>query len=45
VTAPATLGRGLGRALAVSTVIGIAVFAVIQALVIYMTEAGEEFGE
>lgn len=41
-TAPATLGKGLGRALAVSTVIGIVVFAVIQALAIYMTEVGEE---
>ncbi|HEY0483306.1 MAG TPA: HAMP domain-containing sensor histidine kinase [Kofleriaceae bacterium] len=41
-TGPATLGRGLGRSLAVATVIGMVVFAVIQALVIYGTEIGEE---
>jgi len=41
-TAPATLGRGLGRSFAVATVIGMVVFAVIQALVIYVTELGEE---
>jgi len=37
-----TLGRGLGRSFAVATVIGMVVFAVIQALVIYITEIGEE---
>jgi two-component system OmpR family sensor kinase len=42
VTAPATLGRGLGRSFALATVIGMVVFAVIQALVIYVTELGEE---
>jgi signal transduction histidine kinase len=41
-TAPATLGRGLGRSFALSTVFGMVVFAVIQALVIYVTELGEE---
>jgi signal transduction histidine kinase len=41
-TAPATLGRGLGRSLAVATVIGMVVFAVIQALVIYSSKVGQE---
>ncbi|TMQ03540.1 MAG: hypothetical protein E6J90_53250 [Deltaproteobacteria bacterium] len=41
-TAPATLGRGLGRSLAVATVIGMVVFAVIQAFVIYFTKVGQE---
>ncbi|HEU4731922.1 MAG TPA: HAMP domain-containing sensor histidine kinase [Kofleriaceae bacterium] len=41
-TAPRTLGHGLGRSLALATVIGMVVFAVIQALVIYGTELGEE---
>ena len=41
-TTPATLGGGLGRSFGVATVIGMAVFAVIQALVIYVTEIGEE---
>ncbi|HEX2688654.1 MAG TPA: HAMP domain-containing sensor histidine kinase [Kofleriaceae bacterium] len=41
-TASATLGRGLGRSFALATVIGMVVFAVIQALVIYVTEIGEE---
>jgi signal transduction histidine kinase len=41
-TGTATLGRGLGRSFAVATVIGMVVFAVIQALVIYVTEIGEE---
>jgi len=36
------LGRGLGRSFALATVIGMVVFAVIQALVIYITEIGEE---
>jgi two-component system OmpR family sensor kinase len=42
VTAPATLGRGLGRSLAVATVIGMVVFAVVQALVIYFAKLGQE---
>jgi len=42
VTAPATLGRGLGRSFALSMVIGMAVFAVIQALVIYFAKIGQE---
>ncbi|HET9625792.1 MAG TPA: HAMP domain-containing sensor histidine kinase [Kofleriaceae bacterium] len=37
-----TLGRGLGRSFALATVIGMVVFAVIQAFVIYVTEIGEE---
>ncbi len=37
-----TLGRGLGRSFALAMVIGMVVFAVIQALVIYITEIGEE---
>jgi len=41
-TGAATLGRGLGRSFAVATVIGMVVFAVIQALVIYASEFGEE---
>ena len=41
-TGPASLGSGLGRAFAFATVVGMAVFAVIQALVIYFTELGEE---
>jgi two-component system, OmpR family, sensor kinase len=41
-TAPSTLGSGLGRSFALATVIGMVVFAVIQALVIYITEIGEE---
>jgi two-component system OmpR family sensor kinase len=42
VTPPDTLGRGLGRSFAVATVIGMVVFAVIQAMVMYLTELGEE---
>jgi signal transduction histidine kinase len=42
VSPPPTLGRGLGRSFAVATVIGMVVFAVIQALVIYVSEIGEE---
>ena len=38
----ATLGGGLGRAFAFATVVGMSVFAVIQAFVIYATELGEE---
>ncbi|HEX3474376.1 MAG TPA: HAMP domain-containing sensor histidine kinase [Kofleriaceae bacterium] len=41
-TQPASLGRGLGRSFAVATVIGMVVFAVVQALIIYVTEIGEE---
>jgi two-component system OmpR family sensor kinase len=41
-TEPASLGRGLGRSFAVATVIGMVVFAVVQALIIYVTEIGEE---
>jgi signal transduction histidine kinase len=39
---PVSLGRGIGRSFAVATVIGMVVFAVVQALVIYITEIGEE---
>ena len=39
---PKTLGRGLGRSLAAATVIGMVVFAVIQALVIYTAKVGPE---
>ena len=41
-TAPATLGRGLGRSFAVATVIGMFVFAVIQGFVIYFAKVGQE---
>ena len=41
-TRPSTLGSGLGRSFAFATVIGMVVFAVIQALVIYTTKLGEE---
>ncbi|HEU4735321.1 MAG TPA: ATP-binding protein, partial [Kofleriaceae bacterium] len=37
-----TLGGGLVRSFALASVIGMVVFAVIQALVIYVTELGEE---
>ncbi|HEX3758368.1 MAG TPA: HAMP domain-containing sensor histidine kinase [Kofleriaceae bacterium] len=37
-----SLGRGLGRSFALATVIGMVVFAVVQALIIYITEIGEE---
>jgi two-component system OmpR family sensor kinase len=42
VTRHATLGRGLGRSFAFATVIGMVVFAVIQALVIYARTVGDE---
>jgi signal transduction histidine kinase len=42
VTSPKTLGRGLGRSLAVATMSGMVVFAVIQALVIYNRKVGQE---
>jgi signal transduction histidine kinase len=41
-TPPPTLGSGLGRSFGVATVIGMSVFAVIQALVIYVTKVGQE---
>ncbi|MDB4955368.1 MAG: histidine kinase [Myxococcales bacterium] len=41
-TAPATLGRGLGRSFAVATVLGMIVFATVVFLVIWVTENGEE---
>jgi two-component system, OmpR family, sensor kinase len=37
-----TLGGGLGRSFAIATVIGMVVFAVVQAFVIYWSEVGEE---
>ena len=40
-TTPATLGRGLGRSLALATVLGMLVFGVTMVLVIYFTEEGE----
>jgi two-component system OmpR family sensor kinase len=39
---PITLGRGLGRSFAVATVIGMVVFAVIQGLVYYAFQHGDE---
>lgn len=41
-TGRATLGRGLGRSFAIATVIGMVVFAVVQAFVLYWSEVGEE---
>ena len=41
-TTPATLGRGLGRSIAVATIIGMLVFGVVVATVIYFAELGEE---
>jgi two-component system OmpR family sensor kinase len=41
VTTPATLGRGLGRSLALAAIIGMVVFGISMALVIYFTELGE----
>ena len=41
-TAPVTLGRGLGRAVAAATIVGVVVFAVIHGVIIYVTESGEE---
>jgi two-component system OmpR family sensor kinase len=38
----AKLGRGLGRSFALATVIGMIVFALIVAIVIYISELGEE---
>jgi two-component system OmpR family sensor kinase len=42
VTRSASLGRGLGRSFAFATMIGMVVFAVIQALVIYVRQLGQE---
>ena len=39
---PATLGRGLGRSIAVATITGMLVFGVVVAIVIYIAELGEE---
>jgi len=38
---PATLGAGLGRSLALATVVGMITFGVAMALMIYFTEVGE----
>jgi signal transduction histidine kinase len=42
VNTPATLGRGLGRSIAVATIMGMLVFGVVVAIVIYIAELGEE---
>jgi two-component system OmpR family sensor kinase len=42
VTEPATIGRGLGRAIALATLIGMLAFGAIVATVIYIAELGEE---
>jgi two-component system OmpR family sensor kinase len=42
VNEPATLGRGLGRSIAVATVAGMIVFGIVVAIVIYIAELGEE---
>jgi len=39
---PATLGRGLNRSIAIATMAGMVIFAVIVTLVIYVAELGEE---
>jgi signal transduction histidine kinase len=41
-TEPATIGRGLGRAIALATLIGMLTFGAIVAVVIYIAELGEE---
>jgi len=41
VTTPATLGRGLGRSLALATVLGMVLFGIAMAFMIYFTEVGE----
>jgi len=38
---PATLGRGLGRAFALATIFGMAIFGIAMGLMIYFTEVGE----
>jgi signal transduction histidine kinase len=40
-TSPATLGRGLGRSLALATVLGMILFGLTMVVVIYVTELGE----
>jgi len=40
-TAPATLGRGLVRSMALASIIGMALFGVVTVVVIYVTELGE----
>src|SRR5262249_21148539 len=42
VNTPATLGRGLGRSIAVATIIGMLVFGVVVAIVISIADLGEE---
>lgn len=41
-TQPASLGKGLGRSFVLATVIGMVVFAFMMAMVIYVSEIGEE---
>lgn len=41
-TEPTTIGRGLGRAIALATLIGMLTFGAIVAVVIYIAELGEE---
>ena len=38
---PATIGAGLGRSLALATVVGMIMFGIAMALMIYFTEVGE----
>ncbi|CAN5197158.1 hypothetical protein BH11MYX1_BH11MYX1_49200 [soil metagenome] len=38
---PATLGRGLGRSIALATILGMVIFGVAMGLMIYFTEVGE----
>ena len=40
-TAPATLGRGLVRSMALATIIGMALFGAVTVVVIYVSELGE----
>jgi len=42
VNTPATLGRGLGRSIAVATITGMIMFGIVVAIVIYIAELGEE---
>jgi signal transduction histidine kinase len=41
VSTPVTLGRGLGRAFALATIFGMAIFGIAMGLMIYFTEVGE----